>query len=157
MKFAPIAVFGALLALDALAQAKTPAKPATPAPETRELRILQKVMPTYGGSGVADGGCVTVKFVIKHDGFVGDITVLEAKPVELAEPTIAALKQWWFQSFPPPDVTAVQTFQFAPEQVRLPDEAIRSSYAELSDAGALKSVTCGPGKDGTAGKPGAKG
>jgi hypothetical protein len=125
-------------------QAVKPEKPAEP--QTRELRILQKVMPTYDRTGVsADGGCVTVRFQIKHDGFVGDITVLEAKPETLAEPTIEALKQWQFQSFPPPDLYTTQTFNFAPELMRLPDNAIRSPYATLSDEG-LKSTACGAGK-----------
>jgi len=152
----PIAVLGALLALDAWAQAKAPAQPAAPPPQTRELQILQKVMPTYDRrGGLADGGCVTVKLVIKPDGFVSDITVLEAKPAELAEPTIVALKQWWFQSFPPPALTTVQTFYFAPEQIRLPDDAIRSPYAVATDEGSLNSQACGGGKVDNAAKPSA--
>lgn len=112
-------------------------------PATRELRILQKVMPSYerGGEG-ADGGCITVRFQIRYDGFVGEVTVLEARPASLAGPTIAALKQWQFQSFPPPDLYAVQTFNFAPEQVRLPETAVRASLAELA-GGELHSVSCG--------------
>ena len=103
------AVLAALVAFNAGAAGKPkPAQPAAaPAPETRELRILQKVMPSDEGASGGDGGCVTVRFVIRHDGFVGDITVLEAKPEALAAPTIAALKQWQFQSFPPPDQSAV--------------------------------------------------
>lgn len=113
------------------------------APATRELRILQKVMPVYArGSEATDGGCVTVRFQIRYDGFVGEVTVLEARPESLAEPTIAALKQWQFQSFPPPDLYAVQTFNFAPEQVRLPETAVRASLAELA-GGELHSVSCG--------------
>lgn len=112
-------------------------------PATRELRILQKVMPSYERGGeAADGGCITVRFQIRYDGFVGEVTVLEARPEALAEPTIAALKQWQFQSFPPPDLYAVQTFNFAPEQVRLPETAVRASLAEL-DGSALHSVSCG--------------
>lgn len=111
--------------------------------QTRELRILQKVMPSYARGGeAADGGCVTARFQIRYDGFVGDVTILEARPESLAEPTIAALKQWQFQSFPPPDLYAVQTFNFAPEQVRLPETAVRASLAEL-DGGELHSVSCG--------------
>lgn len=112
-------------------------------PATRELRILQKVMPSYArDTEAADGGCVTVRFQIKYDGFVGEVKVLEARPASLAEPTIAALKQWQFQSFPPPDLYAVQTFNFAPEQVRLPETAVRASLAELA-GGELHSVSCG--------------
>lgn len=110
---------------------------------TRELRILQQVMPVYAhGSDVADGGCVTVRFQIKYDGFIGEVTVLEARPETLAGPTIAALKQWQFQSFPPPDLYAVHTFNFAPEQVRLPETAVRASLAELA-GDRLHSVPCG--------------
>ena len=140
------AVLAALVAFNAGAAGKPkPAQPAAaPAPETRELRILQKVMPS--DEGASGGGCVTVRFVIRHDGFVGDITVLEAKPEALAAPTIAALKQWQFQSFPPPDLSAVQTFNFASEMVRLPDDAIRSPYAELSGGGAVHSLPCGHGQ-----------
>lgn len=117
----------------------------------RELQVYQQVMPTFDEhSGIGDGGCVSVRFQIKHDGFVGDVEVLEARPATLAEPTIAALKQWQFQSFPPPDVYAVQTFNFAPDQVRLPDTALRASLAVLSDEGALKSGTCGASKVGAA-------
>lgn len=158
MKRAAFAVLCSLLAIS-IAQAKPPAKaakPAEPPPPTRELQILQRVMPSFDSN--SDGGCVTVEFVIKHDGFVGDVTVLEARPESLADPTVAALKQWMFQSFPPPDLTTVQTFQFAPEQVRLPDNAIRSPYLVLSGDGALKGQGCGAGKkDDKAGKPGAKG
>lgn len=112
-------------------------------PATRELRILQKVMPVYArGSEATDGGCVTVRFQIRYDGFVGEVKVIEARPESLAEPTIAALKQWQFQSFPPPDLYAVQTFNFTPEQVRLPETAVRASFAELA-GGELHSVSCG--------------
>lgn len=112
-------------------------------PATRELRILQKVMPSYARDpDAADGGCVTVRFQIRYDGFVGEVTVLEARPESLAGPTIEALKQWQFQSFPPPDLYAVQTFNFAPEQVRLPETAVRASLAELA-GGELHSVSCG--------------
>jgi len=126
--------------------AAPPAKLAAPLPGTRELRILQKVMPTYEPGPGVGGGCVAVKFVIKHTGFVGDITILEAKPASLAEPTIAALKQWQFQSFEPPDLQAMQTFHFTPELVRLPETVIRSPYGVLSGEGALASTACGAGK-----------
>jgi len=150
MKRALAAALAALLASGTWAADKPkpkPAAPPAPVAPPQELRILQKVMPNYAlGAGVADGGCVTVKFQIRHDGFVGDITVLEAKPEALAEPTVAALKQWLFQSFPPPDLYAVQTFSFTPEQVRLPDDAIRSPYALATEAGAVVNAGCGAGK-----------
>jgi len=117
-------------------------------PQTRQLRVLQQVMPAYQQvPGAQEGGCVAVQFVIKHDGFVGDVKVLEARPVELGEPTVAALKQWQFQSFPPPDLQAVQTFNFAPEQVRMPDSYVRSSLAALDGEGKLGNQGCG-GKKG---------
>lgn len=112
-------------------------------PSTREVRVLEKVMPQFPRGGeAADGGCVTVRFQVKHDGFVGEVQVLEARPESLAEPTVAALKQWHFQSFPPPDVYAVQTFTFTPELARLPDNLIRASYADL-DGTELRSTGCG--------------
>jgi TonB family protein len=125
------------------AAADAPAPPAPEAPRSREIRVLETVMPQYPRSGAAaDGGCVTVKFRIKYDGFVGDVEVLEARPAELAEPTVAAIKQWHFQSFPPPDVYAVHTFNFTPDVVRLPDNAIRASYADLSGS-EVRAVGCG--------------
>jgi TonB family protein len=117
-------------------------------PQTRQLRVLQQVMPAYHRiPGAQEGGCVTVQFVIKYDGFVGDVKVLEARPPELGEPTVAALKQWQFQSFPPPDLQAVQTFNFAPDQVRMPDSYVRSPLAALGDDGRLDNQGCG-GKGG---------
>lgn len=104
-------------------------------PATREVRLLEKVMPQLPRDGeAADGGCVTVRFQIKYDGFVGEVQVLEARPESLAAPTVAALKQWHFQSFPPPDMWAVQTFNFTPEVIRLPDNVVRASYAALDGA-----------------------
>lgn len=123
-----------------------PAKEATPPPQTRQLRLLQGGMPAFPTQMIQGGACVTVKLSIRHDGFVSDVTVLEARPPELAEPTIAALKQWWFQSFPPPDVTAVQTFTFSPELVRLPESAIAPSFGTVGDGGALTNQGCGTGK-----------
>jgi hypothetical protein len=116
--------------------------PVAPPPQARQLRVLQQVMPVYQRYA-PEGGCVTVQFVIKYDGFVGDVKVLEARPAELAEPTIAALKQWQFQSFPPPDLQTVQTFNFAPEQVRMPDSYVRSPLAALGDDGRLGAQGCG--------------
>lgn len=112
-------------------------------PLTRKVRVLETVMPDFkrAAPGV-DGGCVTVRFQIKHDGFVGDVAVLEAKPEALGPPAVAALKQWHFESFPPPDIVATQTFNYTPDLVRLPDTAIRSAYLEAAD-GALRSVGCG--------------
>lgn len=112
-------------------------------PLTRKVRVLETVMPDFrrAAPGV-DGGCVTVRFQIKHDGFVGDVAVLEAKPEALGPPAVAALKQWHFESFPPPAIVATQTFNYTPELIRLPDTAIRSAYLEASD-GALRSVGCG--------------
>jgi len=130
-------------ALPAAAAAEAPAPPAQGAPATREIRVLETVMPAYPRTGAAaDGGCVTVRFRIKYDGFVGDVTVLEARPESLAEPTVAAIKQWHFQSFPPPDVYAVHTFNFTPDVVRLPENAIRASYADLAGS-EVRAVGCG--------------
>ncbi len=129
---------------------KAAAAPGVAPRAAQELQILQRVMPELSGlPAPADGGCVTVRMLIKHDGFVGEVEILEAKPEALAEPAAAALKQWWFQSFPPPDRTTVQTFYFAPDQVRLPDNAIRSPYLSLSGDGSVKSSGCG--KSGTQG------
>jgi TonB family protein len=113
---------------------------------TRELRVLRRVMPAFDRAG--DGGCVTVRFQIKYDGFVGDVKVLEARPESLAQPTIDAVKQWHFQSFPPPDLYTTQTFNFTPEQVRMPESMIRAAYADLA-GGELRAIGCG-------GKPAAK-
>jgi TonB family protein len=138
----------ALCALPLAAGAAEPAPPpaqaeAPPAPP-RQLQVYQKVMPRFDGR-LADGGCVTVKFQIRHDGFVGDVEVLESKPAALAEPAIAAMKQWQFQSFPATErpVYATQTFHFTPEPVRMPDEAIRGPFAALGEGGALNSAGCG--------------
>lgn len=120
-------------------------------PLTREVEVLRQLMPAFRAQGeAADGGCVTVRFQIKHDGFVGDVTVLEARPESLAEPAVEAIKQWHFSSFPPPDLYAVQTFYYTPEQVRLPETAIRASYADLADA-QLQNVTCSTRRKGGAG------
>jgi len=114
-----------------------------PEPQTRQLRVLQQVMPAYQQvPGAAEGGCVTVQFVIQHDGFVGDVKVIEARPPALAEPTVAALKQWQFQSFPPPDLQTVQTFNFTPELVRMPESYVRSPLAALGDDGRLGAQGC---------------
>lgn len=111
-------------------------------PLTREVRLLEAVMPNYSGVRDApDGGCVTVRMQVKYDGFVGDVTVLEARPESLGPPTVAAVKQWHFDSFPPPDMYTTQTFNFTPELVRLPENAIRTAYLE-TDGGSLRSVGC---------------
>lgn len=111
---------------------------------TREVRVLQRVMPAFQATGEAgDGGCVTVRFQVRYDGFVGDVQVLEARPKSLAGPAVAAMKQWVFSSFPPPDLYAVQTFNYTPENVRMPDNVLRASYATLSEDGALGSAGCG--------------
>lgn len=134
------AAVAALCALPLAAVAAEPAAPAAP----RQLQVYQKVMPRFDTRG-SEGGCVTVKFEIKHDGFVGDVQVLESKPAALAEPAIAAMKQWQFQSFPATDkpVYATQTFHFTPELMRMPDDAIRGPFAELGEGGALASAGCG--------------
>jgi TonB family protein len=111
-------------------------------PLTREVRVLERVYPRYARSGEsADGGCVTVRFQIRHDGFVGDVKVLEARPESLAGPTVDALKQWHFQSFPPPDLWATQTFNFAPDLMRMPDTMVRGSLADLS-GGEVRNTGC---------------
>lgn len=121
-----------------------------PAPDAagnpRQLQVYQRVMPRFDARALgSDGGCVTVKFQIRHDGFVGDVEVLEAKPADLAAPAIAAMKQWQFQSFPPTEkpLYAVQTFQFSPEPMRMPEGAIRGPFAALGEGGALGSAGCG--------------
>ena len=119
-------------------------------PLTRQLRVLETVMPRYERVGAAvDGGCVTVRFEIKHDGFVGDVVVLEARPQSLAEPTVAAIKQWHFQSFPPPNMYATQTFNFAPDLVRMPENMIRKPYTDMGAGGEVRAIGCG-------GRPAAK-
>jgi TonB family protein len=118
-------------------------------PLTRQLRVLETVMPRYPRSGASiDGGCVTVRFQIKHDGFVGDVVVLEARPEALAAPTVEAIKQWHFQSFEPPAMYATQTFNFAPDIVRMPENMIRQPYADL-EGGQVRAIGCG-------GKPAAR-
>ncbi|MGQ0586958.1 MAG: energy transducer TonB [Gammaproteobacteria bacterium] len=152
--------FALALALPLLAAAAE-APPAQAAPGTpeapRQLKIYQKVMPVYPAIGEgSEGGCVTVRYRILHTGFVGEVTVVEAKPAALAEPTVAAMKQWVFQSFPPTEaeITAVQTFNYAPDRLRMPDDAIRGSLAALGDDGALGSAGCGATKPVvTGGKP----
>jgi TonB family protein len=122
-------------------------------PATRTLRVLESVMPDFRREGAAaDGGCVTVRFQVRYDGFVGDVQVLEARPESLAAPTVAALKQWHFQSFPPPDVYATQTFNFTPELVRLPDNLIRASYADVA-GNEVRALGCGGKPAATAAEP----
>jgi TonB family protein len=126
--------------------AATPAQSEAPPAPPRQLQVYQKVMPRFDARGLgAEGGCVTVKFQIRHDGFVGEVEVLESKPATLAEPAIAAMKQWQFQSFPATDkpVWATQTFHFTPEPMRMPDDAIRAPFAALGEGGALNSAGCG--------------
>ena len=136
MKNAVLLSSVSMFCLVAVAQAAEPQAP------SRQLKVLQQVMPVY--QRVApEGGCVTVQFVIKYDGFVGDVKVLEARPPTLAEPTVAALKQWQFQSFPPPDLQTVQTFNFTPEQVRMPDSYMRTPLAAIDDKGNLVNQGCG--------------
>ena len=119
-------------------------------PLTRQLRVLETVMPRYERVGAAvDGGCVTVRFEIKHDGVVGDVVVLEARPQSLAAPTVEAIKQWHFQSFPPPNMYAMQTFNFAPDLVRMPENMIRKPYTDMGAGGEVRAIGCG-------GRPAAK-
>jgi TonB family protein len=115
-------------------------------PLTRQLRVLETVMPRYPRG--FDGGCVTVRFQIKHDGFVGDVVVLEARPESLGPPTVEAIKQWHFQSFPPPAMYATQTFNFAPDIMRMPENMIRDTYANI-EGGQIRAIGCG-------GKPAAR-
>jgi TonB family protein len=127
-------------------------------PPTRRVRVLETVMPQFKGvPGAAEGGCVTVRFQIKHDGFVGDV-VLEARPEAMGPPAVAALKQWHFESFPPPAVVATQTFQYTPETMKMPETMIRAPYLDIADGG-LRSVGCGkrPDPDKAAEPAGAKG
>lgn len=146
-------IAAALCALPLLAAAAEPAAPpppviegvAAPAPPSR-LQIYQRVMPRYQGADIPpDGGCVTVRFEIKYDGFVGDVEVLEAKPKTLAAPTVEAMKQWVFQSFPKSEarIHATQTFHFTPETMRLPAEAIRGPFAVVGADGTIASAGCG--------------
>ncbi|MGH8442270.1 MAG: energy transducer TonB [Burkholderiales bacterium] len=158
MKCSPaLLLLAALLAPNAMAQPQPEAPPAKPTPP-RQLQIYQRVMPQYSNVG-PDGGCVTVKFEIRHDGIVGEVEVLEAKPKELAAPTVAAMKQWVFQSYPPTDakVHASQTFHYTPETIRLPDNAIRGPFATLGEGGAVASAGCGtPAKPAVTAPPAAK-
>ena len=127
-------------------------------PLTRKVRVLETVMPRFKGvPGAAEGGCVTVRFQVKYDGFVGDVTVLEARPEGMGPPAVEALKQWHFESFPPPDVVATQTFHYTPENMKMPDGMIRAPYLDIADGG-LRSVGCGrqPDKDKAAEPAGAK-
>jgi TonB family protein len=129
-------------------------------PLMREVQLLNRVMPAFAARGDAvDGGCVTVRFQIRHDGFVGDVQVLEARPPSLAEPAVAAVKQWNFRSFPPPDVYVTQTFYYQPDLVKLPDNVVRGSFAELNEA-QIQNVRCGARrapKDKAQGKAGSPG
>lgn len=112
-------------------------------PLTRQVRVLETVMPRFKGvPGAADGGCVTVRFQVKYDGFVGDVRVLEARPEAMGPPAVEALKQWHFESFPPPDVYATQTFHYTPENMKMPDSMIRAPYLDITEDG-LRSVGCG--------------
>lgn len=127
-------------------------------PLTRKVRVLETVMPRFKGvPGAAEGGCVTVRFQVKYDGFVGDVTVLEARPEGMGPPAVEALKQWHFESFPPPDVVATQTFHYTPENMKMPDGMIRAPYLDIADGG-LRSVGCGrqPDKNEAAEPAGAK-
>ena len=128
-------------------------------PLTRRVRVLETVMPQFKGvPGAAEGGCVTLRFQVKHDGFVGDVAVIEARPAAMGPPAIAALKQWHFESFPPPDVVATQTFHYTPETMKMPETMIRAPYLDIADGG-LRSVGCGgkSRKDKAAPAAGAKG
>lgn len=112
-------------------------------PLTRRVRVLETVMPKFKGvAGAADGGCVTVRFQVRHDGFVGDVAVLEARPEAMGPPAVEALKQWHFESFPPPAIVATQTFHYTPENMKMPETMIRAPYLDIADGG-LRSVGCG--------------
>jgi len=139
------------LPLLAVAAEAPPAPAGTPAQSDapRQLKIYQKAMPVYPTTGPgSEGGCVTLKYTILHTGLVGDVTVVEAKPEALAAPTVAAMKLWVFQSFPPSaaEVSAVQTFNYAPDKVRMPENAIRPSLLALGEDGTLGSAGCGAAK-----------
>lgn len=114
---------------------------AAAAPAQRQLKVLSKVMPAAPGGGAP--GCVTVQFVIHPDGSVGEVAVVDAKPGTRYVPaTLAALKQWRFESFEPPALRGQQTFTFDPEQVRLPDDALRAPFAVVGKDGALRNEPC---------------
>lgn len=124
-------------------QLNPPAAPRAEAPPAaqRQLRVLSRVMPAVERGGLP--GCVTAQFVIHPDGRVGEIDIVDAKPGTRYVPaTIAALKQWRFESFEPPALRGQQTFDFDPEQVRLPDHAVRAPFAVADKDGALKNEPC---------------
>jgi hypothetical protein len=127
----------------AAAPAAVPA--AAPADATRrELKILTKVMPTVDSGGTP--GCVVVRFIIHPDGRVGEIGVVDAKPGTRYVPaTIAALKQWRFEPFEGSALQGQQAFNFDPELMRLPDDAVRSPFAVATPDGALKNQLCETG------------
>ena len=119
--------------------------PAAPPAPSRELHLLQGSLPPLP-PGVS-AACVTVKLLIKHDGFVGDVQVLEARPAEMAAPTAEAAKQWWFDSFPPPDLVATKTLTIvAGEQVKLPDAVVRGGLGTVTGNGQLANQGCGTGE-----------
>lgn len=107
----------------------------------RQLRVVSRVMPAADSGGLP--GCVTAQFVIHPDGRIGEITIVDAKPGTRYVPaTIAALKQWRFESFEPPALRGQQTFNFDPEQVRLPDNAVRAPFAVAGHDGVLRNEPC---------------
>lgn len=128
------------------AELNAPGAASAPAePTKRELQILTKVMPSIDTGGTP--GCVAVQFVIHPDGRVGEIGVVDAKPgTRYVAATIAALKQWRFEPFAGPALRGQQTFNFDPELMRLPDDAVRSPFAVATSDGALKSQRCDTGK-----------
>lgn len=128
------------------AELNAPAAPgAASEPAKRELKILTKVMPSIETGGTP--GCVAVQFVIHPDGRVGEIGVLDAKPgTRYVAATIAALKQWRFEPFTGPALRGQQTFNFDPELMRLPDDAVRSPFAVATSDGTLKNEPCATGK-----------
>jgi hypothetical protein len=122
------------------ARAEAPGGEAAP-PAQRQLRVVHRVMPAVERGGLP--GCVTAQFVIHPDGRVGEVAIVDAKPGTRYVPaTIAALKQWRFESFEPPALRGQQTFNFDPEQVRLPDNAVRAPFAVAGADGVLKNEPC---------------
>lgn len=125
-------------------------------PRTLELKVLSRVAPEYSrDSGHPDGGaCVTLDFEIRPDGTVGEVTVLDAAPGgRYVQNTIDAVKQWRFESFAPPALHGQQTFTFDPEQLKLPDHAIRAAYATVAADGAVRNARCDPASHRKANKP----
>jgi TonB family protein len=61
--------------------------------------IVKEVKPEYPATALADGkqGLVKLECVVKVDGTVGDVRIVESLDTELDKAAIAAIKQWTFK------------------------------------------------------------